>query len=218
MTASDVSDNFAIQETSINSSYQSHEPRSPATYPNRPPLRRREIVMPVPLGHQLAPNPMRQGSTPSPSKHAVSLHPVRTESNTTIPAIEVETPVRRIIQTHSFTFTHSIPQSTKSPQSEKTAYDPVLLTPDQAHKPVALPSQPPNEHLSNVALSFDPEGKDSITGVAPDNNLPPGFVPLSPIMAMANLNPYPPGFAPPVPSATPRADFVYPASPLARSQ
>lgn len=110
---------------------------------------------------------------------------------------------------------HSHYQSTKSPSSEKTAYDPVLLTPDGSTKPVLLPSQHQADHTSGVEP--DVNGKETISGMLPNNNLPPGFVPLSPIPGMANLNPYPPGFAPSSGEQS-RPDFVYPASPLARSQ
>ena len=92
--------NFAVQKTSFISLIlnQAFESRSPATYPNRPPLRRREIVMPVPLGQQL------QGSSSTASNQGsvqnvltpnitTSLRPIRTTSNTTIPGIEIETPV-----------------------------------------------------------------------------------------------------------------------------
>jgi hypothetical protein len=70
--------------------------------------------------------------------------------------------------------------STKS--SDKTAYDGVLLTPDQSNKPVPL------------TYPFDPNGQDAIMGALPDNNLPSGFVPLSPITGMADLDPYTPWF------------------------
>jgi len=78
----------------------------------------------------------------------------------------------------------------------------VHLTPSHIANPVALPSVE-----SHDKSSLDPDGK---------NIDPPGFVPLSPITAMANLNPYPPAFD--GHSAAKRPDFIYPASPLARTQ
>ena len=184
---------------------QTHEPRSPATYPNRPPLRRREVVMPVPMGQPFLgtpSNPPRQQSSLSP---LLSLNG-RSASNSSIPGIEVETPVRfiSVFFLGCFDYNHFPNQSTKSPSSERTAYDPVLLTPDGSTQPVSLPSQPQADHTS--------AGKEAL----PSSNLPLGFVPLSPIPGMANLNPYPTGIL--HAGEQSRPDFVYPASPLARSQ
>ena len=58
----------------------------------------------------------------------------------------------------------------------------------------------------------------------PDNNLPPGFIPLSPIPGMKNLDSYPSGFAPSIsklqdeyPGGHLPSNFSYPSSPLVRS-
>jgi len=96
---------------------QVHEPRSPATYSSRPPLRRREVVMPVPLGHiftgENTATPSNQGSTENVYMH---LRPVRTPSNNTIPGIEIETPVRFLpSQTFAFRVTYLIIFSLQNP-------------------------------------------------------------------------------------------------------
>ncbi|KAF9522961.1 hypothetical protein CPB83DRAFT_70442 [Crepidotus variabilis] len=191
------------------------EPRSPSTYPNRPPRRPREVVMPMPLGDQLLQINTAANAGPPRWVHTSRTHDntpsatlaptqpptaIRTVSNTTVPGIEVVTP------------------STHSLRSEKSFINPVLLTPDHAHTPVHLP--PAAEELTEQALdSYDSEPEEVITGVLPDNNLPPGFVPLSPIPGMSNLKSYPPGFAPSLPkgptSAAMSSTHIYPSSPLA---
>jgi hypothetical protein len=92
--------------------------------------------------------------------------------------------------------------------------DPILLTPESANRPVALPDHHHHTDLpDNTALGIYSTGKgdEKIEMTLPDNNFPPGFVPLSPIPGMENLNPYPPGFAPTMPRNHPSgmADFVY---------
>jgi hypothetical protein len=87
---------------------QDLEPRSPATYPSRPPLHRREIVMPVPLGYQFqgasSSTASNQGSAQNVSTPnlTTSLRPIRTASNTTIPGIEIETPVSFVLPDLAF--------------------------------------------------------------------------------------------------------------------
>ena len=92
---------------------------------------------------------------------------------------------------------------------------------------VELPSQSANEQLSNSGLGLYPstgatDGAERITLTLPDNNLPPGFVPLSPMSGMSDLNPYPPGFGPSLPKDNPAntrpTNYTYPASPLIRGR
>jgi len=101
--------------------------------------------------------------------------------------------------------------------SEKTTVDPILLTPDHANRPVQLPLHVKEEQNNGGGLGLysDPTtGQQTLTAVLPDNNLPPGFVPLSPIPGMANLNPYPPPNFSKDRVAEP--GFIYPSSPLRR--
>lgn len=144
----------------------------------------------------------------------------RPSSTATIPEIDVETPVRSITLTpsiqrpnlaHMQTTTHQ-----SAPSNRTTVVDPILLTPESANRP--LPH--PHTHTENSGLRIftSEHGGERIEARLPDDNLPPGFQPLSPIPGMENLNPYPPGFAPSVPRNHPSgavANFTY-ASPLIR--
>ncbi|KDR71389.1 hypothetical protein GALMADRAFT_229682 [Galerina marginata CBS 339.88] len=173
----------------------------------RPSRRPREIVLPAPLAEVLMNTPsggrsnlpsVREGlSPPSPPRRP------RTTSTNTVPGIEVETP-----STHA------------SHLSERTVLDPVLLTPDSANRPIDLPNQPAREGLGLYHDLDKPEhDEERISMVLPDHNFPPGFVPLSPIPGMGNINPYPPGFGPSMLMDHPGSrspNFTYPSSPLVR--
>ncbi|KAF4614886.1 hypothetical protein D9613_003554 [Agrocybe pediades] len=156
----------------------------------RPPRRPREIVLPAPLGDVFADT--KANVVPSPSgglSVTTPPHASRTTSNTTVPGIEVVTP-----STHA-----------SSRFSQGTVLDPILLTPDSANRPL-----PPATNIHNQA------GPERINMVLPDNNLPPGFVPLSPIIP--SLNSYPAGFAPNIAKDHPGSmspNFTY-SSPLIR--
>ncbi|KAF9474362.1 hypothetical protein BDN70DRAFT_936725 [Pholiota conissans] len=113
--------------------------------------------------------------------------PERRSSNATLPGIQVETPSTR---------THSAPNSNRT-----TMVDPILLTPESAYRPLSLP---PNTALGLTTKDINvigPDGEERIEMTLPDNNFPPGFVPLSPIPGMENLKPYPPDFSPTLPKA-----------------
>ncbi|KAJ3500998.1 hypothetical protein NLJ89_g9539 [Agrocybe chaxingu] len=200
--------------------------RSPATYPNRPPRRPREIILPTPLagkllGNNMAPsagasgqsnsrsweNPLRpslahlqaQLSPPSPP------HNSRSTSNMTVPGIEIHTP-----------------SSKGTSHSEQTNINRALLTPEGSNQP--LPQSQPqvaDPQANNNSDPFLNRVPDDlrISMVVRDDNLPAGFVPLSPIPGMANINPYPPGFTPSLPRNHPAggtSNFAYPSAPLVR--
>lgn len=79
-------------------------------------------------------------------------------------------------------------------KSEGTIVDPIMLTPDGSHRMVALPNA--YESVRRVARSVpryanDTNNETVIAGTISDANFPPGFVPLSPIPGITNMNPNP---------------------------
>ncbi|KAF8166495.1 hypothetical protein BJ912DRAFT_1067880 [Pholiota molesta] len=189
--------------------------RPTSTAPVRPPSggpgrRTREVMLPTPMGDPFddpttanGNNLRPRSATPSgapygrPTLHTSFRSPEKRSSSTTPPDIQVETPSTRTI-----------------PSNRTTMVDPILLTPESANRPIALPDHHHHTDLpDNTALGIYSTGKgdEKIEMTLPDNNFPPGFVPLSPIPGMENLNPYPPGFAPTMPRNHPSgmADFVY---------
>ncbi|KAF8162571.1 hypothetical protein B0H34DRAFT_284908 [Crassisporium funariophilum] len=210
-----------------------HRVVSPTAPSGRAPRRPREIVLPTPLSSTLlSPNNghnfdraaqeaafQRHNGNGAPQSHRTHdqrANVQRSASSMTVPGIEVVTP-----SSH-----------TNSGLSERTTVvDPVLLTPESANRPVPLPSNQKNNDApqdSGLGLFFNAsstsdDGGHRISMVLPDNNLPAGFVPLSPIPGMGNLNPYPPGFAPNTPKFQEdhtgglRPNFTYPSSPITRS-
>ncbi|CAA7261091.1 unnamed protein product [Cyclocybe aegerita] len=200
--------------------------RSPGTYPNRPPRRPREIILPTPLAGKLLGNNMGpsagasgQGNSrswenplrPSPAHLQAQLSPPspphnsRSTSNMTVPGIEIYTP-----------------SSKGTSHSERTNIDRALLTPEGTNQP--LPQSQPQVADPQSKTNHDPfmnrvPDDPRISMVLRDDNLPAGFVPLSPIPGMANLNSYPPGFTPSLPRNHPAggaSNFVYPSAPLVR--
>ncbi|GLB35698.1 hypothetical protein LshimejAT787_0212630 [Lyophyllum shimeji] len=109
------------------------------------------------------------GLHPSPPATQPRATVQRSTSNVTVPGIDVEPP------------SHSPTNS-----SEGTILDPVLLTPDLANRPTALPNlQPstPSEHAEPSSHQGHPPNPVIVS------QLPPGFVPLSPIPTMTNFKP-----------------------------
>lgn len=99
----------------------------------------------------------------------------RSISNTTVPGIDIETP------------SHS---SANSSVKILGPVDPLLLTPD--HTPAPLlddTSSGSHETQSTIYSSAQHpnEDGDTATIVLPDNDLPPGFMPLSPIPSIPNF-------------------------------
>ncbi|RDB26586.1 hypothetical protein Hypma_005691 [Hypsizygus marmoreus] len=90
----------------------------------------------------------------------------RSISGVTVPGILVEPPSR-----------------SPTSASEGTVVDPILLTPEDAHRTTPLPLSDPLQ----VQSSGDGGGGQDPVIVLPTNALPPGFVPLSPIPAQSNV-------------------------------
>ncbi|KAF8963709.1 hypothetical protein BDZ97DRAFT_1818844 [Flammula alnicola] len=185
---------------------------------NMRPRRPREVVLPVPLGdpfvdpstaHGHASFPPRNNTPSSAGYGRPTIQTTfppnaqRSTSTATVPGIEVVTP-----STH-----------TQSMHSVRTVVDPILLTPESANRATPLPEQHVDQRPDSGLGLFTPgQGEERIEMTLPDNNLPPGFVPLSPIPGMENLNPYPPGFAPTLPKDHPgggSTNYTY-SSPLVR--
>lgn len=121
-----------------------------------------------------APHP-RPASSLNPSPPATQRRSTleRSTSNVTVPGIDVEPP------------SSSLQSRSLTNSSEGTTVDPVLLTPEHANRPTTLP----DVHSS----SSHPDEPSGLQERPPNpiivNQLPPGFVPLSPIPAITNFKP-----------------------------
>ncbi|KAF8061848.1 hypothetical protein FPV67DRAFT_299193 [Lyophyllum atratum] len=110
--------------------------------------------------------PTASSLRPSPptSQRRNTMH--RSISNVTVPGIDVEPP------------SHSPTNS-----SEGTIIDPILLTPEHANRPTALPEMYSSHSHRDESSTFSEHPSDPVIV----NQLPPGFVPLSPIPTMTNF-------------------------------
>ncbi|KAF8870425.1 hypothetical protein CPB84DRAFT_1754459 [Gymnopilus junonius] len=137
-------------------------PRPPSSASGRRSRRPREIVLPAPLSEVMINTPSKPTFDLPPASEGVG-------------------------------YLNRLPPSL----SDRTTVDPVLLTPDSAMRVTPLPpSEDHDQFDTGLGLyqnpnynNLGPDGEERISMVLPDNNLPPGFVPLSPINGM-NVNPY----------------------------
>jgi hypothetical protein len=93
----------------------------------------------------------------------------RSYSSPVVPNIQIESPS----------------QSSTSNSSNSTRLDPVLLSPKNAYGPMALPNDIIAEATRGISIlpSSTPIPNHPITIQLPDNELPLGFVPMTPIMS-----------------------------------
>ncbi|KAF9066465.1 hypothetical protein BDP27DRAFT_1423843 [Rhodocollybia butyracea] len=76
------------------------------------------------------------------------------------------------------------PSETPTSSSSTTRLDPILLSPEDANRPIALPNDIIAEATRGVAIlpSSTPLPNAPITITLPDGELPLGFVPMTPVM------------------------------------